>query len=173
MSVPRVLSLSSENHLEMRLAPALSSLRDKKLASLSARAAAAERLRVLPSIQIKNLAGELSWQTAKASFSITLADETGPWWSLGVEHSASSSTLQVNEKSIQLPPSPAREMSFHLLVDASVAEFFCNNLHVLTSRIYRKPNGPLRAQISDSAFPALLTLEAWQLRSISPDRLTS
>jgi beta-fructofuranosidase len=173
MSVPRVLSLSSENHLEMRLAPALSSLRDKKLASLAAHAAAAERLRALPSVQIKNLAGELSWQTAKASFSFTLADETGPWWSLRVEHSASGSTLQVNEKSIQLPPSPAREMSFHLLVDASVAEFFCDNLHVLTSRIYRQANGPLRAQISDCAFPALLTLEAWQLRSISPDRLTS
>jgi beta-fructofuranosidase len=172
MSLPRVLSLGAENHLEMRVAPSLSSLHDRKLASLAAHAAPAERIRALPSIQIENLAGELSWQTTKASFSFTLADQTGPWWSLKVEHSVSSSTLQVNEKSIQLPPSTAREMRFHLLLDASVAEFFCNNLHVLTSRIYRKPNGPLRAQMPDSDFPVLLTLEAWQLRSISPDRLT-
>jgi beta-fructofuranosidase len=172
MALPRVLSLNSENELEMRVAPPVSSLRDKKLASLAAHTAPAERIRALHSIQIENLAGELSWQTAKAAFSFTLADETGPWWSLRVEHSASSATLQVNEKSIQLAPSTTREMRFHLLLDASVAEFFCNNLHVLTSRIYRKPNGPLRAQMSDSDFPALLTLEAWQLRSISPDRLT-
>jgi beta-fructofuranosidase len=172
MSVPRVLSLGSENHLEMRVAPPLS-LRDKKLASLAAHAAPAERIRALHSIQIENLAGELSWQTAKASFSFTLADETGPWWSLRVDHSASNSTLQVNETSTQLPPSTEREMRFHLLLDASVAEFFCNNLHVLTSRIYRKPNGPLRAQISDSDLPALQTFEAWQLRPISSDRLTT
>jgi beta-fructofuranosidase len=173
MSVPRVLSLGSENHLEMRVAPALSSLRDKKFASLAAHAAPAERFRALRSIQIENLAGELSWQTAKASFSFTLADETGPWWSLRVDHSASNQTLRVNETSIQLPPSTAREMRFHLLLDASVAEFFCNNLHVLTSRIYRKPNGPLRAQISDSDLPALQTFEAWRLRPISSDRLTT
>ena len=173
MSLPRVLSLSSENHLEMRVAPALSSLRDKKPASLAAPAAPAERVRALHSIQIENLAGELSWQTSMASCSFTLADETGPWWSLKVDHSASVSTLQVNKKSIQLPPSTAREMSFHLLLDASVAEFFCNDLHVLTSRIYRKPNGPLRAQMSDSDLPILLSFEAWQLRPISSDRLTT
>jgi len=173
MSLPRALSLGSENHLEMRVAPALSSLRDKKLASLAAHAAPAERTCALHSIKIENLAGELSWQTAKASFSFTLADETGPWWSLKVDHSASASTLQVNEKSIQLPPLTTREMSFHLLLDASVAEFFCNDLHVHTSRIYRKPNGPLRAQMSDSELPILLSFEAWQLHPISPDRLTT
>lgn len=64
-------------------------------------------------------------------------------------------------------------MRFHLLLDASVAELFCNDLHVLTSRIYRKPNGPLRVQVSDSELSALLTLETWQLRAISSDRLTS
>ncbi len=172
MALPRVLSLSSENELEMRVAPVVSSLRDKKLASLAANATPAEHAHSLHSIQIENLAAELSWRTSKP-FSFTLADETGPWWSLRVEHSASASTLRVNEKSIQLPPSATREMRCHLLLDASVAEFFCNNLHVLTSRIYRKPNGPLRAQMPDSDLPSLLTLEAWQLRPISSDRLTT
>jgi hypothetical protein len=50
------------------------------------------------------------------------------------------------------------------------------NLHEFATQVlaaaWRKPNGPLRAQMPDSDFPVLLTLEAWQLRSISPDRLT-
>jgi len=173
MALPRLLSLSSENDLEMRAAPAASSLRDKKLASLSVQTSPKERARALHSIQIENLAGELTWRMAIASFSFTLGDGTGPWWSLRVEHSASRSTLQVNEKLIELALSAAGEMRFHLLLDASVAELFCNDLHVLTSRIYRKPNGPLRAQMSDSELSALLQFEVWQLRPISPNRLTA
>jgi beta-fructofuranosidase len=173
MALPRVLSVSGGNDLEIRAAPLLSSLRDKKLASLVAQTSPTERTRALNSVQIENLAGEMSWRMATGPFSFALGDTTGAWWSLKISRSASRLTLRVNEKSIELPASDASEMRFHLLLDASVAELFCNDLHVLTSRIYRKPNGPLRVQVSDSEPSALLTLEAWQLRPISRDRLTS
>jgi beta-fructofuranosidase len=173
MALPRVLSLSSGNDLEMRAAPLLSSLRDKKLASLVAQTSPKERARALNSVQIENLAGEISWRIATGPFSFVIVDTTGAWWSLKISRSASCLTLRVNEKSIELPASDASEMRFHLLLDASVAELFCNDLHVLTSRIYRKPNGPLRVQVSDSELSALLALETWQLRPISSDRLTS
>jgi len=45
------------------------------------------------------------------------------------------------------------------------------NRHAFTSRIYRKPEGPLR--ISVSGLTKFASLEAWQLQSISPDRLTT
>jgi hypothetical protein len=67
----------------------------------------------------------------------------------------------------------AGERTFHLLLDASVAEFFCDDLHVLTSRIYRPPSGPLHLQFGESDLAALRQFQAWQLRPISSDRLTS
>jgi hypothetical protein len=64
-------------------------------------------------------------------------------------------------------------MNFHLVLDASVAEFFCNSIDVLTSRIYRKPAGPLRLQLSEENAGRLQSFEAWQLQPISKDRLTT
>jgi len=43
---------------------------------------------------------------------------------------------------------------------------------VLTTRIYRKPDGPLRLEYPEGGKPPA-SLEAWQLRAISADRLTS
>ena len=60
-----------------------------------------------------------------------------------------------------------------VVVDASVVELICNGKHAFTTRIYRKPDGPLRISLSDSDLAQLDGLEAWQLRPISPDRLTS
>jgi hypothetical protein len=122
---------------------------------------------------MENLAGELLWSTAVGGFSLALSDASGPWWSLEVSPSGSGITLQVNEKSLEFTSPAAGELRFHLLLDASVAEFFCNDLHVLTSRIYRQPNGPLRAQLSEADLSSLNWLEAWQLRPISSDRLTT
>jgi hypothetical protein len=59
------------------------------------------------------------------------------------------------------------------MLDASVAEFFCNDRQVLTSRIYRRPGGPLSVYLIDPDLSALRGFEAWQLHPISPDRLTA
>jgi hypothetical protein len=50
------------------------------------------------------------------------------------------------------------------------AELIVNNRHAFTTRIYRKPEGPLR--ISVSGLIKFASFEAWQLQPISPDRLT-
>jgi hypothetical protein len=72
-----------------------------------------------------------------------------------------------------LPASTKTEREFHLYLDASVAELICDRKHAITTRIYRKPEGPLRLVLGDSDLAQLTTLEAWQLRPISSDRLTS
>src|SRR5439155_1425379 len=71
------------------------------------------------------------------------------------------------------PLGPKREIEFHLFLDASVAELICNSKHAVTTRYYRKPDGPLRIRVSDNDRLALTSLAAWQLRPISPDRLTT
>jgi hypothetical protein len=48
----------------------------------------------------------------------------------------------------------------------------CDDLHVVTTRIYRKPDGPLRVS-GDSSIGSLRRLVAWQVKPISSDRLTS
>jgi hypothetical protein len=61
---------------------------------------------------------------------------------------------------------------FRLFVDGSVAELICDDRHAITSRIYRKPDGPLRVA-TESTLARFIQLEAWQVRPISGDRLTT
>jgi hypothetical protein len=102
-----------------------------------------------------------------------LADAAGIWWSMKALPFGSRVSLQVNGSSIDLVMPEAGEMTFHLLLDASVVEFFCNDRHVLTSRIYRRPAGPLSAHLIDPDLSVLRGFDAWQLQPISPDRLTT
>jgi beta-fructofuranosidase len=169
MALPRALTLSAENHLEMRIAPVAESLRAKKFDPILEQTSPDARAELLGAISLEDLLGELQWRTAMAPLSMVIEDKSGPWWSLKVGPSNSSTTLQINDRKLEIPGAPS-DMNFHLILDASVAEFFCDHEHALTSRIYRKPDGPLHLQVSDSA--ALLSLQAWQLRPISPNRLT-
>jgi hypothetical protein len=105
---------------------------------------------------------------------LALGDAGGPWWSLQLQpNNASSAKLSVNGTTAEVPIGSHQRFSFHLVLDASVAELICNAKHAFTSRIYRKPDGPLRISISNPDLAQLDSLEAWQLRPISPDRLTS
>ncbi|HEY1423023.1 MAG TPA: glycoside hydrolase family 32 protein, partial [Candidatus Acidoferrum sp.] len=146
MALPRVLSLNSKNDLLMKVASQAEALREKKTATVTPEISSKERASALRAITISNLAGELRWTAAAGAFSLTLADSNGPWWSLQTSQTSNETLLQVNEKTIELPTPVAGERTFHLLLDASVAEFFCDDLHVLTSRIYRPPSGPLHLQ---------------------------
>jgi hypothetical protein len=72
-----------------------------------------------------------------------------------------------------VPAASKREREFHLFLDASVAELICDHKRVVTSRIYRKPTGSLRVVIADPDLAQVTSLQAWQLRPISSDRLTT
>jgi hypothetical protein len=87
--------------------------------------------------------------------------------------SDSSARLTVNGQSIDVPPAADSQHSFHLFLDASVAELICDQKHAITSRIYRTPAGPLRISPTESDLGQLTSLEAWQMRAISRDRLTT
>ena len=80
--------------------------------------------------------------------------------------------LIVNGKSIDLPESAKLEREFRLFLDGSVAELICDNLHAVTIRIYRMPDGLLRLAATDGDLKSISSVEAWQLRAITADRLT-
>src|SRR5205814_4353891 len=63
---------------------------------------------------------------------------------------AASAMLSVNGIPLDAPLGPKGEIEFHLFLDASVAELICNAKHAVTTRYYRKPDGPLRIRVSDN-----------------------
>ncbi len=176
MALPRVLSLGADGGLEMRFASEVQSLRAKSFAipRFEGRTLSGSHARGLQDVQIENLAGELFWTTKSPRTTFTLEDRGGPWWSVTLEpKDASTAKISVNGKNADLPAGAEQEFSFHLVLDASVAELICNAKHAFTTRIYRKPDGPLRITVDDSDLARFESLEGWQLRAISRDRLTS
>ena len=177
MALPRSLSLDAQNNLQMDVSPEAGSLRVKEFntGSVAAKNSAGEWLDQLRAIRIKNAAGEFCWSTKAvvAPFSLAIEDNRGPWWSLRVELEGSSMKLQVNGLTMEVPVTAGQELECRLFLDASVAEFFCNRLHAVTSRIYRQPDGPWRIAISEAAAGLLKRFDAWQLQPISEDRLTT
>jgi beta-fructofuranosidase len=173
MSLPRYLSIGVDGDLEMRVAPISNSLRVKAFVVPQQYAAQSERSSALKAIRFDNACGELAWKTKATTCTLALEDRTGTWWSLHLEPQGSSAKLTVNGVSVDLPASSRPDREFHLFLDASVAELICDRKHAVTTRIYRQPDGPLHIALSDSDLAQITSLQAWQLRAISRDRLTS
>jgi hypothetical protein len=125
----------------------------------------------LREIKIEECCGELAWKVRGARAEVQLADRAGPWWSTKLEGDGSAAKLKIDGVAVDLPAAGERE--FHLFVDASVAELICDATHAMTTRIYRKPDGPLRVMIKEADLGGLESFQAWQLKPISNDRLTS
>jgi beta-fructofuranosidase len=171
MALPRVLSINDTGDLEMRIAPETRSLRGKGF-SMPRSPSVAERTAAALKVGMENLACEFVWQAAASDLALVLSDGSSPWISVSAELRGGAAKLTANGKSIDLPPTEKPEREFHLLLDASVAELICDGQHAITTRIYRKPNGPLRIS-PESTLAHFNVLNVWQLRPISSDRLTS
>jgi beta-fructofuranosidase len=177
MALPRVLSLNADGDLEMRFAPEAQSLRGKNFALYGMdRNAGFSTASLVDKVQIENLAGEMIVRTLPEfrrsgrlpTAEFRLEDRSGPWFSFNLERPENSTPqLTANGKSSNLSASKGAALEFHLFIDGSVAELICNNRHAVTTRVYRKPNGPLRICASFDS------LQVWQLRPISLHRLTT
>lgn len=173
MSLPRLLSIGADGDLEMRVASAATSLRAKAFVVPQPPVALSGRRSALKAIHFDNVRGELAWKTKAATCKFALEDRAGTWWSLHVEPQGSAAKLTINGVSVNLPASSGLEREFHLVLDASVAELICDRKHAVTTRIYRQPDGALHPVLDDSQLAQVTSLQAWQLRAISNDRLTS
>jgi hypothetical protein len=128
-----------------------------------------ENSAALQHVAIHDLRAELMWKTDSPAFTLALEDDDGPWWSVELARNDSGSSITVNGATFQIPAQISDAYEFHLFLDASVAELIVNRRHAITTRIYRQPNGPLRVKSGNG----LASLRAWQLRPISPNRLTT
>lgn len=64
-----------------------------------------------------------------------------------------------------------KRIVLHFRPAAAVLEAFVNRTTALTLRIYQTPSSPLRFVFDGD--PELIDLQAWQIKPISKDRLTS
>ena len=171
MSLPRTLKIADDNTLEMEIARESRTLRQQTF-ELPNKLSAADRAARAKEIEIKNLCGELFWMSDAKKSNFVLSDQSGEWLTISTETNPDGSKLTVNGKTIEIPPTKHPLRDFSLFLDASVAELICDNRHAITTRIYRKPNGPVKIS-SATDEKNLYQLSAWQLNPISPNRLTT
>ncbi len=172
MSLPRVLSLNSDNELQTDVSPAAHGLRAAHT-TINAETDLSARQKVLDALRITDLAAELTLELVPKAdeISIHLQTESGEnFTTISCVNKSGTRELRVNRVTAPLPGSPAAPLRLHAFLDGSVLELFANQTTSLTARVYQIPSGPLRLKIEGDA--ELRALDAWQLTSISKDRLT-
>jgi beta-fructofuranosidase len=170
MALPRLLSLTADGDLEMQVSPQVEALRGTSFHVYGS--STAERISPAREFEIKDIAGEISWGSLAPRFTLSLADQAGTWVSVSFDAEGTVAKLTLNETTIELPPTQNPDHKLRMFLDGSVAELICNNRHAITSRVYRKPDGPLRIS-PESTLPRIYELNVWQLRAVSNNRLTT
>jgi beta-fructofuranosidase len=173
MSLPRVLSLNADGALIMRLAPETAKLRATPFSLPASTAPSAERLRALRGLRIENLAAEISMRIRPATFSMDVSDGQQTFLRLSYDPGKTGGELLMNGATAALSAAGQRELVITVVLDGSVIECFANGNTCLTTRVYQIPAKPLSIGIAETALRNVLSLQAWQMTPISPDRLTT
>ncbi len=84
MALPRVLSIGANGALEMRFAPGVKSLRGEAF-EVPAGSSPDRRESAMQAIEIKNVAGEVLWESSEQTFTLKLVDRTGPWFDVSLD----------------------------------------------------------------------------------------
>lgn len=172
MSLPRTLSLNSENELQTSIAPVAEQLRSTHT-SITAETTPRAQQKILDTLRIHDLAAELqlTFRPKGDEFSIHLQSESGEnFATLSFTNKSGSRELRVNAVPAPLPGVAGSPVHLRVFLDGSVLELFANGTTSLTARIYKIPSGPLRLKIEGEA--ELTSLDVWQMTPISKDRLT-
>jgi len=94
--------------------------------------------------------------------------------SLDRRRSSLSSEVQRDVQGGQFGLRPGEPLRLRVFLDASVVEVFANQRACLTERIYPTGTDSLGVSpIARGGTARLLSLDAWEMRAISPDRLTT
>ena len=186
MSLPRVLTLGPDGTLGMAPAPEIQALRGKHLRF--------ENLPIVPgsSSLLKGVRGDsleihaeiepgasetvgLKVRAAPGGKEETLVTYSRTSGRLLLERERSSLRLDVDRGSQGGPFTLAGDetLNLHVFLDASVIEIFANERACLTCRIYpSRPDSLGLGAFARGGKARLKSLDVWEMRPISPDRLT-
>ena len=171
MSLPRVMSLSAQDELLTEPHPAARMLRGEHY-EVDANKGSAERNRALETIRIDDLAAEIALRVEANSsdFILKMKTDAGEFTTLSGTVVNGRRQLQIGNVTAPIPGDSANPISLHILLDGSILEIFANDGIALTARVYQKSSGPLRLKLDGGA--ELASLDVWQMKPISKDRLT-
>jgi beta-fructofuranosidase len=167
MSLPRVLGVDAKGMLTMAPAEQVKQLRQARLVAAAPADGSPTRSIRLPDGACAEIHATLTGEDAV----VQLLDSGGgaPWFEVAATSVGGDRVLRAGEQSVSMPGSDV--VDIRIFVDASVVEVFANGGLCLTARIYTPVQGALRVQTGGEA--AVKVLEAWPLKPISRDRLTT
>ena len=159
MSLPRLLSLSSQNELQTEVAPVAGKLR-------------ADRVGNIDEVRIGDLAAEVDVHLHPKTddFKLRLFSDAGDFVLISCSRQSGGRELRVNTVTAPLPGSGGSPVRLHMFLDGSVLEVFANETVALTARVYQIPAGPLRLKLEGDV--KIESLNTWRMKPISMDRLT-
>ncbi len=161
MSLPRVLNLDPDGTLRITILPQTQSLRAGTVPASESREGALEIL--------KGASGELLANgTQGRDFTFTLSTSAAEL--MRVSYSAAKHTFTADEREIVL--APADEPTLHAFVDGSVIELILGQRIGYTKRFYY-PEQTAPDVLALLSAGKTGTLDAWKIRPISANRLTT
>ena len=173
MSLPRVLVLGTDDTLNMAFLPELAALRGKGFSLPPTTTSPEVRNNPLQGFVIGQLATEIELRAKRQLFSLTLTSNSRSICTISFDPSKCGGELRIAEKSVAVPPTTSGEHKFHLYFDASVVECLADHSAALTARVYTAPRGPITVSAGTKDLQSFSSLNVWEVKPISKDRLTS
>ena len=181
MSLPRVLSLTTQNELSTTVAPVVEKLRvpggwNCRSAGISHSGATGALLskcqQILDAVRIKDLAAEIELQVRPKNnnFRLRLYSDAGDFVSISCSKKSGGRELTVNTLTAPFLGDAGEAVRLRMFLDGSVLEVFADRTVVLTARVYQIPSGPLRLKLEGEV--EVLSVEVWPMNPISKNRLT-
>jgi len=169
MSLPRVLSLNGQDELQMDIIPGIQNLYDEHT-TITSEQPDHVRQKILDNLRIHDLAVALVLQVRAPANegALHLQSNSGDFATISFLIQSGNRQLRVSKQSAPIPGATGSPISIHLFLDGSVLEIFANKT-ALTARVYQIPREPLRLELENLE---LISLDSWQMKPISNDRLT-
>ncbi|MFZ0305714.1 MAG: glycoside hydrolase family 32 protein [Terracidiphilus sp.] len=173
MSLPRRLSLSPDGRLQSAFAPELEGLRGDKTHVDPGNIPSA-----IDSLRLRQCCGEVRLTASKDSgpFQVSIVSRNPgaqPWLTVGCVPGPDGGIF-IDDRPLPHFVSNYEKVTLHFYIDGSVIELLVNDSLSWTRRFYVSGNSAPDAGLNFSGgYNSIERFEAWQIRPISSDRLTS
>lgn len=179
ISLPRVLSLSADNALQMEVASELASLR-RNTTTIGTLNSASELIDSLSKAAIHNRSGEVlcNFNTSgdPCSLELQLQARSGSATIISLAFSKANGLpfIAVGDKLIPLSPNANGDSTLNLWIDGSIIEAFIDGRQVITTRYYGASDevGEIRV-VWNGPISSLKRMTISDINPISSDRLTT
>ena len=173
LSLPRVLSLGTDEALMMQFPPELGALHGKEFVLPDRNEEKEARRVALRTFELREAACDMALQIRREKLDLIFSDGTNPILRLSFDPRRSGAELALGSKSAAVAALSGEEHRLRILLDASLAECVVDDRAAVTERCYTVPRAPLRLVLREGDLDVITALHVWEMKPISKDRLTS